>query len=106
MLAESERRKGRSPFVVILSDGRGNIAFDGSADRARAEDDARAAARRLRTAGCTVLFFDTTPRPSPRAQALSKEIGARYSALPYAASAHVSRAVQQAVAAASLGAGR
>ncbi len=99
-LADSERRKGKTPFVVILSDGRGNIALSGEADRNAAEADAVSAGKRLRETGCAVLFFDTGNRPSPRARTLSDEIGARYSPLPYADSAVVSNSVKQAIAAA------
>jgi len=100
-LAETEKRKGKTPFVVILSDGRGNIALSGAPDRTAAEADAINAAQRLRQTGCTVLFFDTANRPSPRAQALSAEIGAQYLPLPFADSAAVSKSVKRAVVAGS-----
>ena len=99
LLAESERRKGKTPFVVILSDGRGNVALNREGSRAKAEADAGATARRLRETGASVLFFDTARRPSPRARALADEIGARYAPLPYADSATVSKAVKQAIGA-------
>ena len=43
--AAAERRRGRTPTVVLLTDGRANVARDGAGDRARAEADALAAAR-------------------------------------------------------------
>ncbi len=99
VLAETEKRKGKTPFVVILSDGRGNIALSGEADRAAAQSDAILAGRRLRESGSTVLFFDTGKRPSPQAQALSGALGARYTPLPYADSKMVSQSVKQVIAA-------
>lgn len=99
ILAETEKRKGKTPFVVILSDGRGNISMAGEGDREAAGEDAVKAARRLRALGCPVLFFDTSTRPSPRAKALSDEMGGAYRPLPYADSMTVSNDVKQAITA-------
>ena len=55
-LADQIRRKGATPIVVLMTDGRGNIARDGSPGRARADMDALAAARQLRLAGITALL--------------------------------------------------
>lgn len=96
-LASLEKRKGKTPFIVFLSDGRGNIDLQGQADRAQSEEDCLSAARRLREDGCSVLFFDISNRPSPRAQKLSQEMNAAYQPLPFADSASVSRKVKQAV---------
>jgi magnesium chelatase subunit D len=92
-LAEATRRRGETPIVVLLTDGRANIARDGAAGRARAEADALAAARALRAAGFTTLLVDTSPRPQPEAARLAAEMGARYLPLPYADAPAVSRAV-------------
>jgi len=46
-LAEVARSRGRTPFLVILTDGRANIAADGTTVRQRAEDDARPPPARL-----------------------------------------------------------
>ncbi|MEO0880011.1 MAG: magnesium chelatase subunit D [Pseudomonadota bacterium] len=98
-LAESEQRKGKTPFIVFLSDGRGNIALDGAADRGAAFDDGLAAGERLRAAGYSVLFFDTGARPSEKALALSEAMGARYLPLPFANSKAVSDTVKRTLAA-------
>jgi magnesium chelatase subunit D len=97
-LAEATRRRGETPIVVLLTDGRANIARDGAAGRARAEADALAAARALRAAGFTTLLVDTSPRPQPEAARLAAELGARYLPLPYADAPAVSRAVLAAAA--------
>jgi magnesium chelatase subunit D len=81
--ADAERRRGRAPTLVLLTDGRANVARDGTAgDRARAEDDALAAARLARAAGVTAVLVDTAPRPRPFARQLAAEMGARYLPLP------------------------
>jgi magnesium chelatase subunit D len=98
-LAEEARRKGQTPMIVLLTDGAANIARDGEPGRARAQDDALAAARLARALGLTMLLVDTAPRPQAFAQRLAAEMSARYLALPYADSAALSRAVRTAAAA-------
>jgi magnesium chelatase subunit D len=99
-LADTVRRRGETPTVVLLTDGRANIARDGSGGRVRAEEDAMASARQLRSAGCMALFVDTSPQPQPGqpAQRLAAEMGALYLALPYADAASLSRAVREVAA--------
>jgi magnesium chelatase subunit D len=96
LLAEQERRAGRTPLAVLLTDGRANIARDGAPGRPKAEADALAAARLLRTARIGLLLVDTAPRPSPFAQSLAREAGGRYLALPQPGSGALQRAVQEA----------
>jgi magnesium chelatase subunit D len=80
--AAAERRRGRTPTVVLLTDGRANVARDGAGDRARAEEDALAAARLARAAGVASVLVDTAPRPRPFSRQLAAEMGARYLPLP------------------------
>ena len=97
LLAEQIRRKGETPIVVFLTDGRGNIARDGSPGRAKAAQDARAAATELRATGITALLVDTSPQAHAVAQQLAADMGAQYLALPYAGAHAMSQAVSQAV---------
>jgi len=82
LLALGAKAKGRTPFVVLLTDGRANIARDGSATRGAAESDALAAARRFRVDGIAAAFIDTAPRPRPEGAAIAAAMGARYAPLP------------------------
>ena len=93
-LASQICRRGETPVIVLLTDGRGNIARDGSPGRVKAADDATAAARLLRVAGITALLLDTSPQPQAAAQMLATEMGAAYIPLPYAGAQAVSRVVQ------------
>lgn len=93
-LAEAVRRRGGTPVVVVLTDGRANVARDGSPGRPQAEEDAVASARRLRAAGFTALLVDTSPRPQAAAERLAREMGARYLPLPYADAANLSLAIR------------
>ena len=81
---QSIARRGETPIVVLLTDGRGNIARDGSPGRARAGDDVQLAARQFRAAGLRALLIDTSPQPQAAARQLAQEMGASYLPLPYA----------------------
>ena len=83
-LAEVARSRGRTPFLVILTDGRANIAADGTTVRQRAEDDAEAAARAIGASGIAAAFVDTSQRPRPEGAKLAAVMGARYLPLPRA----------------------
>ena len=93
-LAETLRRRGETPVVVLLTDGRANVALDGTGGRARAEADATAAAYRLRGAGCAVLLVDTSPQPHPMAAQLATEMQATYLPLPQAGAETLSQIVR------------
>ena len=92
-LAEAARSRGRTPFLVILTDGRGNIAADGSMVRERATDDAEAAARAIGASGIAGAFVDISPRPRPEGAMLAGLMGARYLPLPRADAAAMHAAV-------------
>lgn len=98
-LAEQISRRGETPIVVLLTDGRGNIARDGSPGRAKASDDAALAARQIKLAGLTAMLLDTSPQPQAAAQSLALDMGATYVPLPYAGAQAMSRMVQLANAA-------
>jgi magnesium chelatase subunit D len=93
VLADLIRRKGQMPAVILLTDGRANIARDGAQGRPRAEEDAMNAARKLRAAGMIVVLVDTSPRPGASGAQLASEMGARYLPLPHADAATLSKAV-------------
>ena len=97
-LALACERRGETPIVVVLTDGRANIARDGSPGRERAGADALAAARTLRAAGLTTLLLDTSPHPHAAAQQIATEMGGAYLPLPHAGAATVSQAVRVATA--------
>jgi magnesium chelatase subunit D len=95
-LAEASRARGRTPFVVVLTDGRANIAADGSAVRAVAEADATAAAKAIGSAGIAAAFVDISARPRPEGAALAQAMRARYLPLPRADAAAMHAAVSAA----------
>ncbi|KQU47509.1 magnesium chelatase [Sphingomonas sp. Leaf339] len=97
-LAEHARARGRTPFIVLLTDGRANIAADGTAVRALAEADAEAAARAIGAAGIAAAFVDISARPRSEGAALAAAMRARYLPLPRADAATMHAAVRAAQA--------
>ncbi|MEM6787453.1 MAG: magnesium chelatase subunit D [Myxococcota bacterium] len=93
-LALDAHRRGRAPLLVVMTDGRANVARDGSPDPVRAAADALAAAGSVLEAGLPVLFLDTAPRPRPRGRGLAEAMGAHYLPLPYVDARGISQHVQ------------
>jgi magnesium chelatase subunit D len=98
VLAEAVLRRGDTPLVVLLTDGRANVALDGTGGRALAEADALQCAQRLRLLGCAVLLIDTSPQPTPTAARLAEALRGRYLPLPHADATRLSKAVRAAAA--------
>ncbi|MEM1105524.1 MAG: VWA domain-containing protein [Pseudomonadota bacterium] len=97
-VVDQEVERGRTPLVVILSDGRGNVALEPGGSRGEADRDGERAAARLRQTGAACLFFDTSRRASPRARALSAQLGAAHRPMPASrASQTVAKAVRSAI---------
>lgn len=94
LLADAVRRRGDTPLVVLLTDGRANVALDGSGGRTQAEADASAAAQRMRAGGAPVLLIDTSPKPYPQAAKLAAQMLATYLPLPYAGAQALSQVVR------------
>jgi magnesium chelatase subunit D len=95
-LAELISRRGETPIIVLLTDGKANIARDGSPGRASAAADAQSAARQLRQGGHASLLLDTSPQPQLAARQMAQDMGATYLPLPYAGAQVLSMAVRAA----------
>ncbi len=98
--ARAERDKGRTPQIVVLSDGRANVDRAGQGGRAQAMADAEDAAARLAAAGVQGIFLDTSRRPSDAARRLADAMDARYTPLPQADPERIRDAVRADAAAA------
>ncbi len=93
-LALGIARKGETPVIVMLTDGKANIARDGSPGREQARHDAQAAAKMIAVAGLPVMLIDTSPQPSPAAQEIAATMHARYMPLPHAGALQVSQVIK------------
>jgi magnesium chelatase subunit D len=94
LLADQLRKKGETPIVVLLTDGKGNIARDGRPGRAQAAADALAAATEMRLRGFSTLLVDTSPQAQDATKNLAQAMGAQYLALPYAGANSLNQAVR------------
>ena len=76
------RRETSQVVVVVLTDGRANVARDGKGGRARAESEAVDAAQRLRAIGVDAVWIDTSSRSDTLSRNFAAAAGARYLLLP------------------------
>ncbi|MFP8833615.1 magnesium chelatase subunit D [Hydrogenophaga sp. XSHU_21] len=97
-LAQQIARRGESPLTVFLTDGRANIARDGTPGRSVAALNALESAQAFAALGLTALVIDTSPQPADPARELAAAMAAAYLPLPHAGAQGLSRAVQLAQA--------
>nr|WP_210322765.1 magnesium chelatase subunit D [Methylobacterium bullatum] len=90
------RRGGGTPVVVMLTDGRANVARSGIAGRERAGEDSLKAARLFCEADVRAILIDTAQRPQDSARRLAAAMGARYLPLPHADAGAMSAAIRSA----------
>ncbi|MGY3447873.1 magnesium chelatase subunit D [Bradyrhizobium sp. USDA 4353] len=91
-LALAVKAKGQAPTIVLMTDGRANVARDGGG-RSEAEAEALVAAKQLALTGIPVVLVDSSPRPQDKAAQLAGAMQARYVALPHADATRLSQAV-------------
>ncbi|MCK0167690.1 magnesium chelatase subunit D [Jannaschia sp. S6380] len=96
-LAIAAGRRGMTPAIALLTDGRANIALDGAADRERARADATRTARALAGQGCSTIVVDMGNRPEPDLAELGRTLGGHYLPLPRADAHRLSGAVAAAL---------
>lgn len=102
LLAGNLLRRGGTPLLVLLTDGRANIARSGLPGRALAGADALDSARRLRGLGLATLLVDTSPVSQRSAAAgaptvargLATALGALYLPLPQVDAVKLSEGVK------------
>ena len=97
VLARRAQAQGMSPTLILLTDGRANIALNGEADRARAHQDAETTADWLRSTQVSGIVLDTAVRPQNRLIKLADRMGAQHLPLPRADSAGLSQAIEATV---------
>ena len=93
-LAGQIRRRGATPYLIALTDGRGNIGLSGEPGRAQAAEDQAQAARAIAAEGITTVLIDTANRPQADAKTLAQTMDAQYLPLPRADAKGISRTVR------------
>ncbi len=93
-MALAARRRGSTPVVVVMTDGSGNIALDGTADRALAGRQTETIARLYRAQGLKSICIDIARRPRDSVTNLAGLLGADLHLLRQANAAHMSEIVR------------
>ncbi|WP_243627574.1 magnesium chelatase subunit D [Rhodovulum sp. BSW8] len=96
-LAIQSKGRGMTPTVALLTDGRANIALDGTANRTMAAEDATRMATAIRANGYPAMVIDMGQRPERSLKALADTLGAPYIPLPRADANRLSTAVSAAL---------
>lgn len=92
-LAKGSLKKGMTPTLVFLTDGRANIARDGTPGRAQAQVDAEQSAKLASQIKIRSLWIDTSPQAREEGQQIAQLIGSYYLPLPHARAQELSQAV-------------
>lgn len=93
--ASTAFRKGLSPVIVLLTDGRSNVALNGAPDRTQAAADATRVATQIAQAGIDTIIIDTGRRPEPALRELSLSLRGHYVSLPRADAQALSQTVSR-----------
>lgn len=83
-IATAIKRKGQTPIMIIMTDGKGNVALNGSHDKAEARDDAQRMAKQVAALGIRSVIIDIARRPRDTARLLAQDMNADYCTLPRA----------------------
>ncbi len=93
-LADAVKRRGGTPLLVILTDGRANVARNGQGGRPQATEEALTVSRLVRASGVAAMVVDTSNHPHPQAKALAEAMDATYMPLPHADAGRLNAAVK------------
>ncbi len=96
-MAHQAKSRGMTPTLALLTDGRANIALDGSPGRTQAGADAETVARSIRAAETPALVIDVANRPQRDLRGLAETMDATYLPLPRADAERLSTAVSAAL---------
>ncbi|WP_296418348.1 magnesium chelatase subunit D [Pseudooctadecabacter sp.] len=96
--AQTAKRQGMSPCIIVLTDGRANIALNGLPDRPAACRDSETVAAQIRTHNLDAIVLDLGNRPSRFLSDLSRKMGGLYMPVPRADARKMSGAVSAALA--------
>ena len=82
-----------TPSLAFLTDGKGNIALDGTPSRTISAAETKDLAQKISFAKIPTIVIDISNRPQVEAKELARNLKANYLALPRADSRRLSTAV-------------
>lgn len=93
-MAEAAIKRGQTPTIALLTDGKANVKIDGTADRKGAMEETEQAARMIAAQSLNAIVLDISPRPREEAAMLAKALRGKYLPLPRAQSAAMVEAIE------------
>jgi magnesium chelatase subunit D len=100
-LALKVRQTGGNPLVILLTDGRANVARDGVGNKARALEETQAAAKLFAAERFDTMLIDVSPEPQKPARALATLMQATYLPMPRASATELAAPIRMALKTAS-----
>lgn len=95
LLADAACKRGQTPTIAVLTDGKANVTLAGEPGRAIAAQEAEGSAKGIAAAGHNSIVIDISPRPREEAAALAKALRGKYLPLPHASSAAMVTAIER-----------
>ncbi len=92
-LALQAKSRGLTPSLAFLTDGKGNIALNGTPSRVISAPETKDLAQKISSAKIPTIVIDISNRPQSEAKDLARNLMATYLALPRADSRSLSTAV-------------
>ena len=92
-LALQAKSRGLTPSLAFLTDGKGNIALNGTPSRVISASETKDLAQKISSAKIPTIVIDISNRPQSEAKDLARNLMATYLALPRANSRSLSTAV-------------
>ncbi len=93
-LAYDERKRGREPSIIVMTDGSANIDASGKGGRKKAAEDALQMARQIGRTSIPAILIDVGQRPGGFCQEIAQQMDAVYVPMPFASARKLSQAVQ------------
>ncbi len=94
LMADASAKRGQTPTVALLTDGKANVTLNGDANRATAMQEVSDVAKGFAATGHHAIVIDISPRPREEAARLAEALRGEYLALPRAGSAAMVEAIE------------
>lgn len=94
LMADASSKRGQTPTIAVLTDGKANVTLSGDANRAAAMQEVSDVSKRIAAIGHQSIVIDISPRPREEAAQLASGLRGRYLALPRAGSAAMVEAIE------------
>ncbi len=92
-MSDTARKKGQTPTLIVLTDGRSNIDLSGNANREAAARDALQIGHEIGAQGIDSIVIDTGNRPEQSLKMLAQAMSGHYLPMPRADARRLSEAV-------------